>query len=289
MDLSVIIVNYKARDLLLECLAALAPDLSHLEAETVMVDNDSRDGAVEAVAGRFPGVRVIANAENVGYGRAMNQGIRATRGEFVLVTNPDCEPRPGAVRSLLDYLRAHPRVAIVGPSLLREDGAVEHSARGFPDHFTFLFNRYSLLTRLFPNNRFSRRYLLSDWDRRSEREVDWLSGAFMMVRRTAIDQVGGFDEAFFMFNEDVDWCRRMKQAGWANVVVPGAKVLHHVGASRSRVAPRVIVERHRGMIHYFHKHHPTNPVLRALADALIMARAGVMLVGNAFKPAPRER
>ena len=289
MDLSVIIVNYKARDLLLECLAALAPDLSHLEAETVMVDNDSRDGAVEAVAGRFPGVHVIANAENVGYGRAVNQGIRATRGEFVLVTNPDCEPRPGAVRSLLDYLRAHPRVAIVGPSLLREDGAVEHSARGFPDHFTFLFNRYSLLTRLFPNNRFSRRYLLSDWDRRSEREVDWLSGAFMMVRRTAIDQVGGFDEAFFMFNEDVDWCRRMKQAGWANVVVPGAKVLHHVGASRSRVAPRVIVERHRGMIHYFHKHHPTNPVLRALADALIMARAGVMLVGNAFKPAPRER
>ena len=286
MNLSVVIVHYKARDLLLECLAALAPDLSRLESETVVVDNDSRDGAPEALAARFPAVRVIANRENAGYARAVNQGIRETKGEFVLVMNPDCSPHAGAVRTLLDYLRDHPRTAIAGPRLLRADGAIEHSARGFPDPFTFLFNRYSLLTRLFPNNRFSRRYLLSDWDHLSERDVDWLSGAFLMVRRAAIAQVGGMDEAFFMFNEDVDWCRRMKLAGWANVYVPGAQVVHHVGASRTRVAPRVIFERHRGMIHYFHKHHPTNPALAALADALIMARAGVMLVGNAFKPAP---
>ena len=286
MDLSVIIVNYKARDLLLECLAALAPDLARLQSEAVVVDNASGDGAKEALATRFPAARVIANAENVGYGRAVNQGIRATSGEFVLVMNPDCEPRPGAVTALLGYLRAHPRAAIAGPRLLRADGGVEHSARSFPDHFTFLFNRYSLLTRLFPNNPYSRRYLLSDWDHRSVREVDWLSGACLLVRRAAIDEVGAMDEAYFMFNEDVDWCRRMKLAGWANVFVPDAEVVHHVGASRGRVAPRVIVERHRGMIHYFHKHHPTNPVLRTLADAVILARAGVMLVGNAFKPAP---
>src|SRR5262249_27827637 len=191
------------------------------------------------------------------------------------------------VLTLLAYLREHPRAAIAGPQLLRRDGVIETSARGFPDHFTFLFNRYSLLTRLFPGNRFSRRYLLSDWDHLSEREVDWLSGAFMMVRRAAIEQVGGMDETFFMFNEDVDWCRRMKLAGWVNVYVPDARVLHHIGVSRGRVAPRLIVERHRGMIHYFHKHHPTNPLLRAIADAVIVARAGVMLVGNAFKPAPR--
>ena len=288
MDLSVIIVNYKARDLLLECLAALAAGRSGLESEIVVVDNDSRDGTPEALAARFPDVRLIANRENVGYGRAANQGIRATRGEFVLVMNPDCEPRPGAIPALVDYLRAHPRAAIAGPRQIGTDGVVELSGRAFPDHFTFLFNRYSLLTRLFPNNRYSRRYLMSDWDRRSVREVDWLSGAFLMVRRAAIDQVGGFDEAFFMFNEDVDWCLRMKQAGWATVYVPEAEVVHHIGASRGRVAPRVIVERHRGMIHYFHKHHPTNPVFAALADALILARAGVMLVGNVFKPAPRS-
>jgi N-acetylglucosaminyl-diphospho-decaprenol L-rhamnosyltransferase len=287
MDLSVIIVQYKTRELLLECLAALVPDLASLQSEIVVVDNCPADGAPQALAAHFPAVRVIANAENVGYGRAANQGIRATRGEFVLVMNPDCDPEPGAARTLVDYLRAHPRVAIAGPTLLGPDGAIEHSARAFPDQYAFLFNRYSLLTRLFPNNRFSRRYLLSDWDHRSEREVDWLTGAFLMVRRAAIDQVGGFDEAFFMFNEDVDWCRRMKLAGWANVYVPQARVVHHVGASKKRVAPRVIVERHRGMIHYFHKHHPTNLVLRTFADALIMVRAGVMLIENAFKTTPR--
>src|SRR5580765_5302626 len=135
MDLSVIIVNYKARELLLECLAALVPDVAPLASEIVVVDNDPSDGAPQAVAARFPAVRVIANAENVGYGRAANQGIRATSGEFVLVMNPDCEPRPGAVRTLIDFLRAHPRAAIAGPALLRPDGAIEHSARGFPDHF----------------------------------------------------------------------------------------------------------------------------------------------------------
>ena len=280
MDLSVIVVNYKARDLLLECLLALAPDLARLESETVVVDNDSRDGAPEALAQRFPAVRVIANAENVGYGRAVNQGIRATSGTFVLVMNPDCEPHPGAVGTLLEYLRSHPQAAIAGPRLLRPDGGIEHSARSFPDHFTFLFNRYSLLTRLFPNNRFSRRYLLSDWDHLSVREVDWLSGAFLVVRRAAIAQVGAMDEAYFMFNEDVDWCRRMKFAGWANVYVPDAQVVHHVGASKSRVAPRVIVERHRGMIHYFRKHHPAPAPLDALAAAFIMARARLLVAMN---------
>ncbi|HEY2956471.1 MAG TPA: glycosyltransferase family 2 protein [Candidatus Eisenbacteria bacterium] len=287
MDLSVVIVNYKARDVLLQCLESLAPDLAGLASETVVVDNDSRDGAPEALAARFPAVRVIVNPENVGYGRAANQGIRATSGEFVLVANPDCDSRPGAVRTLVDYLRAHPRAGIVGPRLMGGDGAIELSARAFPDAWAFFFNRYSVLTRIFPDNRWSRRYLLSDWDHASVREVDWLSGAFLLVRRAAIDEVGPLDEAFFMFNEDVDWCRRMKQAGWANVYVPGAVVVHYIGASRNRVSTRVIVERHRGMIHYFHKHHPSHPVLRALVDALILARAGAMLVRNAFRRPPK--
>ncbi len=113
--------------------------------------------------------------------------------------------------------------------------------------------------------------------------MDWVSGACMLVRRDVVARVGGMDEAFFMFNEDVDWCRRMKDSGYAVWYVPDATVVHHIGASRTRVAPRVIVERHRGMIHYFHKHHPTNPVLRALADTLILARAGLMVLANALR------
>lgn len=284
MDLSVVLVHYQSPAALEKCLETLLPELRPLRAEIVVVDNDSRDGTPDALRREHPDVRVIANPENVGYARAVNQGIRATTGPAVLVMNPDCEVRPGALAVLLDHLRANPRVAIVAPRILNPDGSLEYSARSFPDHLTFLFNRYSLLTRLFPDNPWSRRYLLTDWDHASAREVDWLSGAFLLVRRAAIDQVGGMDEAFFMFNEDVDWCRRMKLAGWSNVYLPEATVVHHVGASRRRVAPRVILSRHQGMIHYFRKHHPAHPVLETVAAGFIYCRAGLMLAQNAFRP-----
>jgi GT2 family glycosyltransferase len=284
MDVSIVIVNYKSRAALMECLAALEATRGQLMTEVVVVDNASGDGALAAIGQSYPGARGIANTDNVGYARAINQGIAASSGEFVVAMNPDCIVEPGALATMVVYLRTHPQTAVVGPKILNSDHSIEFSARSFPTHLTFLFNRYSLLTRLFPENPHTRRYLLTDWDHASARDVDWVSGACMMVRRAAIAGVGGMDEAFFMFNEDVDWCRRMKLAGWAVTCVPDAVVVHHIGASKSRVAPKVIVERHRGMIHYFHKHHPTNPMLAAAAAALIMLRAGLMLTANAFKP-----
>jgi len=286
MELSVVIVNYRSRERLLECIAALAPELAGREAEILVVDNDSRDGAPEAVTARFPAVRVRVNADNLGYARAVNQGIADGRGAHVLVMNPDCIVRPGAVRALLDYMREHPRTGIAAPRILNLDGSIEYSARAFPDGFAFLFNRYSVLTRLFPRNPWTRGYLLTDWDHASARDVDWVTGACMMVRRTAIDRVGGMDEAFFMFNEDVDWCRRMGQAGFGVTYVPAAEAVHWIGASKQRVARRVIYERHRGMIHYFRKHHPANPALDAFASVLIMARAWLMIAMNALRRSP---
>jgi GT2 family glycosyltransferase len=284
MDLSTVIVNYKSRRVLLDCLASLELDAAGYEHETVVVVNDPSDGTLEEIARRFPRVRGIANAENVGFARAVNQGIAATTGAYVVILNPDCFIEQGSLTALIGYLRAHPRTGVVGPRMIGRDGKLQYSARAFPDPFTFLFNRYSLLTRIFPGNRFSRRYLLSDWDHASVRPVDWLSGACLMVRRSAIDQVGPMDEMYFMFNEDVDWCRRMKQGGWDVVYVPEAMIHHDIGASRRKVASRVIVERHRGMIHYFHKYHPSNPVVTVLADIVIHLRAGLMLAANAIKP-----
>ena len=284
MLLSTVIVHYRTLATLPACLRAIAVSSAGLETETVVVDNHSGDGVGEVLGRDFPQVRLLINPGNFGYARAVNRGIAETSGEFVLVMNPDCTLDPGAVGALIGYLRAQPRTAIVGPRIVNPDGSLEFSARAFPDQLAFLFNRYSLLTRWFPDNPYSRRYLLTDWDHATVRDVDWLSGACLMVRREAIRQVGPMDERFFMFNEDVDWCRRMKQAHWTVTYVPEAGAVHHVGASRRRVAARVIVERHRGMIHYFHKHHPTNPVLTFLADTLIMVRAGVMLAHNAFRP-----
>jgi len=282
-ELSVVIVNYKSRTALLECLGSLEVDGGGIARETVVVDNESGDGTVAALERSFPRVRTIANQENVGFARAVNQGIAATTGDYVLLVNPDCFIERGSIAAMLGYLRSHPRTGVVGPRMIGRDGRLQYSARGFPDHLTFLFNRYSLLTRLFPRNPWTRRYLLSDWDHVSVRPVDWLSGACLMVRRAAIDEVGRMDEAFFMFNEDVDWCRRMKSAGWDIVYVPEAVVRHDIGASRRKVPARLVIERHRGMIHYFHKHHPTNPVVALFTDTMIRLRGTLMLVANALR------
>jgi GT2 family glycosyltransferase len=283
MQLSVVLVNYKMREELLACLESVTRDAAGLEWEAVVVDNDSRDGSQAAVAQRFTGVRFVANPANVGYAKAVNRGLALTTGRYALVMNPDCVVQHGALRALVACLDAHGDAAVVGPQILDSRGRIEYSCRSFPNHFTFLFNRYSLLTRLFPRNRFSREYLLSDWDHLSVREVDWLSGACLMVRRAAVDKVGPMDEFFFMFNEDVDWCRRFKLAGWKVVYEPAARVVHHIGASRRRVASRVILERHRGMIHYFHKHHPVPALLAWLVDAALLLRAGLMVAANALR------
>jgi len=283
MDLSAVVVTYNSRDHIAECLGSLDRARGALAMETVVVDNASADGTVAAVRAGFPATRVVETGDNLGYARAVNRGVRETGGEFVLVLNPDCVVDGGALAALHAWMRAHPRCAIAAPRILNTDGTVEFSARSFPTHLTFLFNRYSLATRLWPRNPWSRRYLLSDWDHASDRPVDWVSGACMFVRRAAIDQVGGMDEFYFMFNEDVDWCHAMKQAGWSVDFVAGAQVTHHIGASKRRVSDRVILERHRGMIHYFRKFHRTNPVLESLAAGLILLRARLMLAANALR------
>ena len=284
MRLSAILVNYHSLEPLAGTLAALAADATGLDPEIVLVDNSPGDGTAETIAARFPAVRILANTENLGFARAVNRGIESTRGEFVLLLNPDCEPRPGALGALLDHMTTHPRCALAGPRIEYPDGRLQLSARGYPGPMSFLFNRYSLLTRVFPGNPWSRRYLLSDWDHATMRDVEWLSGACLVARRAAIDEVGPLDPAFFMFNEDVDWSRRMNEAGWRVTYVPAARVVHRVGASRRRVAPRVVLERHRGMIHYYRKHHRPNPLMTALVSALVMTRAGVMLIENQLRP-----
>ncbi len=283
MVLSILVVTYQSRDHILACLRSIDADRGALAAEVLVLDNASADGTADLVRHEAPSVRVIETGGNLGYARAVNRGIAESTGGAVLVLNPDCVVRPGALAALLGWLEAHPRCAVAAPRIVNPDGSLEWSARSYPGPLTFLFNRYSLLTRWFPGNPWSRRYLLSDWDHASPRSVDWVSGAAMCVRREAISAVGGMDEKFFMFNEDVDWCRRFTQAGWSVDYVPAATVEHAIGASKGRVSEKVILERHRGMIHYLRKHHPSHPVAEWLAASLIMLRARLMLAANARK------
>lgn len=283
MHLSVLVVTYRSRDHILACLKSIAADRGALETEVLVLDNASDDGTADLVRREAPGVRVIETGGNLGYAKAVNRGLAASSGHAVLVLNPDCVVQPGALAVLVAWLEAHPRSAVSAPQIRNPDGTVEWSARSYPTALTFLFNRYSLLTRVWPGNPWSRRYLLSDWDHASPRSVDWVSGAAMCVRREAVTQVGGMDEEFFMFNEDVDWCRRFTLAGWSVDYVPQAQVVHAIGASKGHVSERVILERHRGMIHYFRKHHPSHPLLEWLGARFIMMRARLMLAANARK------
>jgi hypothetical protein len=286
MDLSVVVVTYESRDHVLACLrslpSALRPrplDAEPLRWECVVVDNDSRDGGPELVGREAAWARIVRTGANLGYAKAVNRGLAETSGRHVLVSNPDCVWAPGSVAELAAWLDTHPRCALAAPRIRNPDGSLEYSARAYPGPLAFLFNRYSLLSRLLPGNPWTRRYLMLDWDHATPRSVDWVSGAAMLVRREAVAVVGGMDEAFFMFNEDVDWCRRMNQAGWSVDYVPAAEVVHHIGASE-RSSNRVILERHRGMLHYFRKHHPAPAPVDALVALLVMSRARLLMALN---------
>ncbi len=280
MDLSAVVITHRSRPWIAECLRSLERAGAGTPLDVLVVDNASDDGTPDAVRAAAPWARVVQTGDNLGYARAVNIGLRETAAPFVLVLNPDLVVEPDAPGLLLAWMREHPRCGIAGPLVRNPDGTIEYTARAFPGAATFLFNRYSTLTRLWPGNPWSRRYLLSDWDHASPRSVDWVTGACMCVRREAVARVGGMDEAYFLFNEDVDWCHAMKDGGWSVDFVPQARITHHVGASQRKVADRVILERHRGMIHYYRKYHHAHPVVNALVAAGIMLRARMMLAHN---------
>jgi N-acetylglucosaminyl-diphospho-decaprenol L-rhamnosyltransferase len=282
VDCSVVIVNYQTDDVLAECLASLAKTTASPSVEVIVVDNgDSL--AAGGFRERFPDVRLLRNPENLGFARAANQGIRVARGRHVLCLNPDTIVHDGAVPAMVAYLDANPEVGAVGARLLESDGRLQLSCRRFPAYLTIFFGRYALLTRLLPRNSASRDYLYLDWDHRSVREVDWVSGACLMVRREVITAVGPFEEGYFLFVEDMDWCRRIRDAGWSIVYLPDAVVTHHIGASRGVVPPRVVWARHRGMLRYVGKHfHAPWPLRIGIAAALV-ARAGLLLAANALR------
>jgi N-acetylglucosaminyl-diphospho-decaprenol L-rhamnosyltransferase len=282
VDCSVVIVNYHTDEVLAECLASLAKTAGALELEVIVVDN-GRTLATGGFRERFPAVRLVENTENVGFARAANQGIRLARGRHVLCLNPDTVVHEGALAAMVGHLDAHPRVGAVGARLLESDGTLQYSCRRFPGYVTILFGRYALLTRLFPGNAGSRDYLYLDWDHRTVREVDWLSGACLMVRREVVEGVGAFDEGYFLFVEDMDWCRRIRDAGWGIVYLPDAVVTHHIGASRGPVPASIVGARHRGMWRYVQKHFGAPWPARVVIGAALVVRAGLLVAANALR------
>src|SRR5262249_55675556 len=224
---SVVVVSFNTREVLLRCLAALHAHV-RLPFETIVVDNASADGSADAVRAGFPDARVVANSANVGFSRANNLGLRAARGEHVLVLNSDCEVRPGAVEALAAVLDARPDVAIVGPRTVGSDGRPQVS---FGPRLTPLGEWRQ--RRLVRGGREGRADVLREVAALAarEQEPDWVSASCLLARRRALDAVGGFDESFFLYEEDVDLCLRVRAAGGRVVYTPTAEVVHHLGRS----------------------------------------------------------
>jgi N-acetylglucosaminyl-diphospho-decaprenol L-rhamnosyltransferase len=282
-DISAIIVNYNSGPHLAECLTSLDAGLAGFNWEVVVVDNSSTDGS-EVVAEKGAGrVRLVRLPTNTGFAAAANLGARASVADRLLFINPDCLVAQGFLAPLLHELDTDPRRAAVAPCVINEDGSPQGNARGDPTMMTGLFGRSTLLSRLFPSARLARRNVLIPLtlqESQSAGSVDWVSGSCVLVRREAFNEISGFDERFFLYWEDADLCRRLRNGGWSIRFRPDARVVH-VGARSSRtVKPLAIRAFHRSAYLYYATHVAQSQwsALRWLAAGLLFARCGIKLL-----------
>ena len=266
MTVSIIVVNWNTRELLGNCLRSIYADPYLQQNEIWVVDNASSDGSAHLVRAEFPQVRLIESPENLGFAAANNRAIRDISGDKVLLLNPDTEVEPGAIQALASFLEANPRAGAAGPMLNDSAGSVQVSVGDAPSllgEFERLFHLESLFA---STNRFEQESL------RGDREVAVLQGACLMLRRTALDEIGLLDEDYFMYSEEVDLCRRLTRAGWTIHWVPKAKVIHHGGQSSRQAPIESFPHLYRGKVTYFRKHHG---VMAALAYKAVLAAASL--------------
>ncbi|MCX2727140.1 glycosyltransferase family 2 protein [Thermomicrobium sp. 4228-Ro] len=287
-DLSVVIVSWNVRELLPACLNSLARELarSRLASEVIVVDNDSTDGTVELVRQRYPWVHLIALEANRGFAAANNVGIRASRGEAILLLNPDTEVRPGAISWLWSALQAAPHVGLVGARLLNPDGSLQSAGYRFPGYVQNVLDFFPIHPRLI-GSRLNGRF--GPGDGLSPFAIDHPLGACMLVRRAVIEQVGGLDEGYFYYSEEIDWCRRIRAAGWTILTAPAALVVHHAGGSTRQVSARSFLELHRSRARYFRRWHGPRFVQRLALLASLAAGWSALRAHLTGRPELAER
>jgi len=228
IDLSIIIVNYNNRQFLADCLNSIYQPGNNLSLEVIFVDNNSSDDSVDFVKQRFPQVRIIQNKTNVGFSKANNKGLAVYQGRCALLLNTDTIVKPGSLGQMVRFLDANQNIGAVGPQLLNTDGTPQHQG--------------ALLAKKF-------------WLSNKPVSVDYVLGAALMVRREIVDKIGGLDENFFFSNDDLDWCRRIRKAGWPIYFVPQAQIIHHGGLTTKHFSCKAFVEGFRGGLYFAKKHY----------------------------------
>lgn len=258
MKLSVIIVSWNVRGLLRQCLQSLQRSSQALDLEIIVIDNNSADGSRVMVMSEFPQVRLIANDTNRGFAAANNQGLAQATGDYILMLNPDTEVKPSALTILTDQLAERPDVGLIAPALLNPDGSRQRSVRRNPnvaDQTAVLLKMINVLPSVWP----LRQYLCWDFDYSQATEVEQLMGAALLFRRSLLDQIGTLDESFYLWFEEVDFCRRVQQAGLKLLYYPAAEIVHHGKASfRQHLTLRLQMMFDRSLLTYMKKH--SNPI-----------------------------
>lgn len=289
---SIVVVSHNVKELLIECLRSLDVERASRPLEVILVDNDSRDDTPYAVATRFPWVRLIVNAQNRGFSRAVNEGLRFTTGEFVLVLNPDTVVPPGTITRAVQELERRPDVGMLGCKLVRPDGTFDHACkRGFPTLMSALYY-FSGLSSRFPGSPRFAQYTAAHLGIDEIGPVDAVNGAFMLVRRSAVTDVGPLDERFWLWAEDLDWCQRYWEHGWKVLYWPDVEVLHHKSASvGDHRSLRLNFAFHRSIWLYYAKHHAPrrSALLSALVWLGVWSKFSVSIVSNALRRARRSK
>jgi len=283
-----VVVNYDSGDHVVRCVRSLLADTSaDGPPDVVVVDNGSTDGSDER-SERVPAVRMVRPGGNLGYARAANLGIAATRADIVAVCNPDTVLRAGSARVLLERFAREPDLGALGPRIENPDGSIYPSARSVPALGDTV--GHAVLGLAWPENPSTRRYHQLDADPDVARDVDWVSGAAIWLRRRALDDVGGWDERFFMYVEDVDLCERLRTAGWRVAYEPAADVVHIQGVSTDRHPYRMIAEHHRSLVRYAAKRwRGAKRVLLAPAVVVLTLRAGVAMAVHSWRSGTTRR
>lgn len=247
INVSVVIVNWNTRDILRDCLRSIYDQTRGLEFEVIVVDNASSDGSAEMVRKEFPGVRLIANDTNRGFAAANNQGMRVARGRYFLLLNSDTVILDGAIQKTAAFADEHPEAGLAGCRVQRADGTLSQTAVMYPSLLNIALGLMRM-DQYFPRHWFFDRERMGEWGYDTERDVPTLGGCFLFLRRDALVDVGGFDEKYFMFAEELDLCWRLKKGGWRLLFFPGAEIRHLHGASARLVPDRMQVQRRKSLL-----------------------------------------
>jgi GT2 family glycosyltransferase len=238
--LSILIVNYNAGRLLKDCIKSIYRETLTIPFDIWVVDNNSQDNSITIIKQYYPKVNVIENRTNIGFAKANNMALSKSKTDYWLLLNPDTVVRDNAIEKVVKFMDRNPEVGIVGCRVLNEDGTLQFACRRSIPTPRVAFFRLSGLSRLFPNSKITAKYNLTYLDPNETNEVDAVSGAFLMIRREVVDNIGMLDERFFMYGEELDWCLRTKKAGWTVMYYPDAEIIHYKGEcskSNSRKAP----------------------------------------------------